>query len=103
VIFGYLSHSEDKIGFSFRVCNSVVVKHFREPQFEVSIFLCNLGVFDEVVPKEESMPVLKVPINHMYVMSSVLIFVTFDEPCLKGQKYLLIMVLMGLSEFRNGT
>jgi hypothetical protein len=51
----------------------------RESHFKIAIFLGNVWMVNEVIPKQESIPVLKMGLNHVDVMGSTPVIVTFDK------------------------
>ena len=80
VPFRRFSNPSDKVTLSLGVCRAVILVCIREFHFEIAIFLGNVWIVNEVVPKEESVPMLEMELNHVDVMRSVPIFITLDKP-----------------------
>ena len=51
-----------------------------ESQFELAVFPGNVRMRNEVVAELEPIPMLKMGLDHVDVMRSVPVHVTFDEP-----------------------
>ncbi len=80
VSFSHFSNPPDKVALSLRVGYAVIFMRTGESHFEITIFPSNFWMVNEVIPKQESIPVLKMGLNHVDVMRSVPVFVTFDKP-----------------------
>jgi len=70
----------DKVGLGRCVGHAITVMCLGEPDFETAVLPGNVRMLNEIVPEQESVPVLKMALDHVDVMRSVPALVTLYEP-----------------------
>jgi hypothetical protein len=69
----FLRNPYDELRLALRIGYAVPRESYRQPYFEQTVLLCRVRVLNEIISKEESIPVLEMGFNHMYLMSPVTI------------------------------